>query len=57
MHGKTGYVSGVRALSGYLESASGQPLVVSIITNNYTESTSYVDSVQEEIIQQIYYKY
>lgn len=57
LHGKTGYISGVRALSGYLESASGQPLIVSVITNNYTEPTSYVDSVQEEIIQKIYYKY
>lgn len=57
LHGKTGYISGVRALSGYLESASGQPLIVSVITNNYTESTSYIDSVQEEIIQKIYYKY
>src|SRR5699024_3033508 len=44
LHGKTGYISGVRALSGYLESASGQPLVVSVITNNYTESTSYIDN-------------
>lgn len=57
LHGKTGYISGVRALSGYLESASGQPLIFSVITNNYTESTSYVDNVQEEIIQKIYYKY
>jgi D-alanyl-D-alanine carboxypeptidase/D-alanyl-D-alanine-endopeptidase (penicillin-binding protein 4) len=56
-HGKTGYISGVRALSGYMESSSGRPLVVSVITNNYTEPTSYIDSLQEEIIQKIFYKY
>lgn len=57
LYGKTGYISGVRALSGYLEAASGQPLTLSVITNNYTESTSYIDRIQEEIIQHIYYKY
>ncbi|MCW9706666.1 D-alanyl-D-alanine carboxypeptidase/D-alanyl-D-alanine endopeptidase [Fodinibius salsisoli] len=57
LYGKSGYISGVRALSGYLEAASGQPLVVSVITNNYTESTSYIDSIQEEIVQKIYHKY
>ncbi|WP_185958269.1 D-alanyl-D-alanine carboxypeptidase/D-alanyl-D-alanine endopeptidase [Fodinibius sediminis] len=57
LYGKTGYISGVRALSGYLESASGQPLIVSVVTNNYTEPTSYIDELQEDIVQKIYYKY
>jgi len=55
--GKTGYVSGVRSMSGYLTSASGRPLVFSIITNNYTEKTSYIDYLQETILRQIYDKY
>ena len=55
--GKTGYVSGVRSMSGYITSASGRPLVFSIITNNYTEKTSYIDYLQETILRQIYDKY
>lgn len=55
--GKTGYVTGVRSMSGYLTSASGRPLVFSIITNNYTEKTSYIDYLHETILRQIYDKY
>ena len=55
--GKTGYVSGVRTLSGYLKASSEQTLAFSIITNNYTQKTSYIDYVQEQIIQQLYEKY
>lgn len=57
IYGKTGYVSGVRSLSGYMTSATGRPLVFSIVTNNYTEKTSYIDSIQESILHQIYDKY
>ncbi len=57
LYGKTGYVSGVRALSGYMRSATGRPLVFSVFTNNYTRKTSYIDSVQESILLQIYQKY
>ena len=57
LYGKTGYVSGVRTLSGYLEAASGQPLAVSVITNNYTGETSYIDYVHERIIRKIYESY
>jgi D-alanyl-D-alanine carboxypeptidase/D-alanyl-D-alanine-endopeptidase (penicillin-binding protein 4) len=55
LYGKTGYVSGVRSLSGYLEASSGQTLAVSVITNNYTGETSYIDYVHEKIIKQIYH--
>lgn len=57
IYGKTGYVSGVRALSGYMTAATGQPLIFSIVTNNHTEKTSYIDSVHESILLQIYEKY
>ena len=57
LFGKTGYVSGVRSLSGYMEGVSGKPLVFSVVTNNYTEKTSYVDSIQEQILENIYAKY
>ncbi len=57
MYGKTGYVSSVRSLSGYLETASGQTLAVSVAANNYTGKTSYIDYVQEKIIKTLYENY
>ncbi|NGP76865.1 D-alanyl-D-alanine carboxypeptidase/D-alanyl-D-alanine-endopeptidase [Balneolaceae bacterium YR4-1] len=57
IYGKTGYVSGVRALSGYMTADTGKPLIFSIITNNHTEKTSYIDSLHESILLQIYEKY
>lgn len=55
--GKTGYVSGVRSLSGYLTAISGQRIVFSIFTNNYTSNTGYIDSVQEQIVEHLYKEY
>ncbi len=55
--GKTGYVSGVRALSGYMKASSGKPLIFSVAANNYAARTSYIDRIQESILQQIYDKY
>jgi len=57
LRGKTGYVSGVRSLSGYLKAASGQTIVFSVVANNYTVKTSYIDQVQDEIVQTLYEKY
>lgn len=57
VHGKTGYVSGVRSLSGYLDTKSGQTLAFSVVTNNYTNNTSYIDFVHDQIIRQLYEKY
>lgn len=57
IYGKTGYVSGVRSLSGYMETASGQTVAFSVVTNNYTHKTSYIDHLQGEIIQEVYEKY
>ncbi|NIT55529.1 MAG: D-alanyl-D-alanine carboxypeptidase/D-alanyl-D-alanine-endopeptidase, partial [Aliifodinibius sp.] len=55
--GKTGYVSGVRSLSGYMEGISGKPLIFSVVTNNYTEKTGYIDTIHEQILENIYVKY
>lgn len=57
VQGKTGYLSGVRTLSGYMEASSGQPLIFSIAANNYSDKTSNVDNVQEKILQKIYEKH
>lgn len=57
LYGKTGYLSGVRSLSGYLDTSSGQTVAFTIATNNYTQKTSYIDSVHKKIVQHIYQKY
>lgn len=54
---KTGYISGARALSGYLRTHSNQTVVFSIFTNHYAISTSYVDYLHELILEHIYKKY
>lgn len=55
--GKTGFVSGVRALSGYLNTASDDNIAVTILTNNYTISTSNVDFTQQRILEYLYQSY
>lgn len=55
--GKTGYVTGVRSLAGYLDTRSGQRLAVSIFTNNYTTRTSHVDRAHERILEYLFEEY
>ncbi|GAB3893297.1 D-alanyl-D-alanine carboxypeptidase/D-alanyl-D-alanine-endopeptidase [Kibdelosporangium lantanae] len=43
LHGKTGSMTGVSALSGYVTSADGQPLVFSMISNNFPGSAKAVE--------------
>jgi D-alanyl-D-alanine carboxypeptidase/D-alanyl-D-alanine-endopeptidase (penicillin-binding protein 4) len=55
--GKTGYVSGVRALSGYLQTKSNNTLIFSLLTNNYTVKTRYVDDAEASILTVLYNHY
>jgi D-alanyl-D-alanine carboxypeptidase/D-alanyl-D-alanine-endopeptidase (penicillin-binding protein 4) len=43
LHAKTGSMTGVSALSGYITSADGQPLVFSLISNNFLGSAKAVE--------------
>lgn len=47
---KTGTISNVRALSGFLDAASGDKLVFSMIANNYTAPSAAVDAVMEQAL-------
>lgn len=56
--GKSGFVTGVRTLSGYLETSSGRELIVSLATNNYiSEKVGPIDAVHEQILMYLYDKY
>jgi D-alanyl-D-alanine carboxypeptidase/D-alanyl-D-alanine-endopeptidase (penicillin-binding protein 4) len=47
---KTGTISNMRALSGYLITDSGDRIVFSIIANHYTAPTAEIDEMAEKIL-------
>ncbi len=57
MFAKTGYISGVRSISGYLKAKSDKTVIFSIVTNNYSMSTSYIDSIHRSILENLYERY
>lgn len=50
VHGKTGSLTGVSALSGYVTSADGRKLVFSVIENNYLASASSIRTSIEDAV-------
>jgi D-alanyl-D-alanine carboxypeptidase/D-alanyl-D-alanine-endopeptidase (penicillin-binding protein 4) len=56
--GKSGFVTGVRTLSGYFDAQSGKRLVVSLAANNYIAGkVRPIDAVHEQILKYLYEKY
>ena len=49
VRGKTGTLSGVRSLSGYVTTADGRLLLYSVLSNNYLVGTDYISRVQDSI--------
>ena len=48
---KTGYINGVRTLSGYVTAASGNRLAFSILCNHYATRTSRVSEAQDDVVE------
>ncbi len=46
---KTGYVRHMRSLSGYVRGKNKKPYVFSIMVNNYSVPTSYINNLQDKI--------
>jgi len=56
-YGKSGFVTGVRTLSGYLNTQKNNRLIVSLATNNYAVKTSVVDVFHQRILEYLYSVY
>ena len=48
---KTGYISGVRTLSGYITNSRGHTLAFSILCNGYSTRTRTVSRAQDQIVE------
>ena len=54
VHAKTGTVTNVRSLSGYMTTAAGEPMVFSMIVNHHTVSSRDADRVAEAALLRLY---
>ncbi len=57
LRGKTGFINGVRSITGYMSTKSGNTITYSIVTNNFNGYISNVDSTHQEVLLYIYDKY
>jgi len=54
VHAKTGTVSNVRSLSGYMTTAAGEPMVFSMIVNHHTVTSRDADRLAEAALLRLY---
>jgi serine-type D-Ala-D-Ala carboxypeptidase/endopeptidase (penicillin-binding protein 4) len=50
VHAKTGSMTGVRSISGYLTTQDGEPIAFSILANNYTCPGSEIGKLEDEVL-------
>lgn len=52
-HAKTGTLSNVRALSGYVKAADGEMLLFVLLANNFTVPQRVVEAAQDQIVERL----
>ena len=57
VRGKTGYISGVRALSGYIETDAGPTVIFSILYNKIPGSVKPYEKLQDEAVTMVLREY
>lgn len=57
VRGKTGYISGVRALSGYIQTDAGPTVIFSIIYNEFSGSAKPYEKLQDEAVTLVLHEY
>jgi len=55
--GKSGYISTIRAYTGYLKTSKGKNLTVIVFVNHYTSDNSSVKNKIEDLIEYLYLNY
>jgi len=53
-HAKTGSMTRVRSMAGYMTTQGGRQIAFAIIINNYNSNASFVKSQMEELLERIY---
>ncbi len=53
MQAKTGTIANMRALSGFLETKSGEKIVFSIIANHFTAPAADIDAIAERALARL----
>lgn len=53
VHAKTGSIKNARALSGFVQTSDGEPLVFSIIANNFTQRQAIIDATTDLAVERL----
>lgn len=53
VHAKTGSIANMRALSGFVQTADGEPLAFSIIANNFTLPQATIDATTDLAVERL----
>ncbi|MCL2878584.1 MAG: D-alanyl-D-alanine carboxypeptidase/D-alanyl-D-alanine-endopeptidase [Acidobacteria bacterium] len=53
IHAKTGTISGISAISGYVRTADGEMLAFSMIANNYASGKNVAEDIQNRALQRL----